>query len=137
LVSAGQVLVTVEKLGGLPDISAVVRTRFWDLPSGELRQEIFDPQGYEDIYVSTDGTYFAIQRGICPNETGKACGVEVWSIPANKQVLDLDLEYIAKAAFSTDNRWLALSTREEIQLWDLVHGELIAPLPGSYRFDKR
>jgi hypothetical protein len=136
LAASGEVLVATEYLGEMPDISSVTRTRFWDVPSGKLRKEIFDPQGYESIMISPDGSLFAIYRGSCPNLAGEPCSVEVWDVEKDEQLLSLEVDYFLTAAISPDNRRLALSTGLGIEVWDLETGEMMHTLPESAQLDR-
>lgn len=136
IVSDGELLVTYERLSDIPDYPEAVRTRFWDLPSGNLRHEMLLPEGYEKLFVSPDGRYFATYHGICPNEAGEPCVLDVWHAPTEERVLSLELNFLEVAAFSSDNRWFALAVGEEIQVWDFAAGELAVSLPQSSFIDR-
>lgn len=136
LVSGGRMMVQKEIADNSPTFSGgIVRTRFWDLPSGQLRLELIHPDGYDALFASPDGTRFAIFQNYCHREDPKPCSLEIWSFPENELLLSIDPGFINKAVFSPDNRLLALSTDNDIALWDLTTGKLVRTLSQSFRFD--
>jgi WD40 repeat protein len=108
---------------------------FWDLPSGQLRLERIENLDLEDLYLSPDGTRYAIFHNTCHSENPKPCLLEVWSIPANERVISFDPGFVQAAAFSPDNRLIALGTDKEIAIWDTHTGTLLRSLPNSFRLD--
>jgi WD40 repeat protein len=136
IVSGGTMLVQKEIADNSPTFSGgIVRTRFWDLPSGQLRLELIHPDGYDALFVSPDGTRFAIFQNYCHRENPKPCSLEIWSFPENKLLLSMDPGFVNTGVFSPDNRLLALSTDHDIALWDLTTGQLARTLSPSFYFD--
>jgi WD40 repeat protein len=135
--ASGKLLVQAEIAAPAETFSGgIVRTRFWDLPSGQLRLELIHPDGYDFFTVSPDGTRFAIFQNYCHRENPQPCQIEVWSFPENERLLSIETEYNLGAAFSPDSRLLAIGTVDDIALWDLEEGTLLHTLPDSFRFDR-
>jgi WD40 repeat protein len=136
LVAHGKILVQKEIIDNSPTFSGgTVRTRFWEVPSGDLRLELIHPDGYDGLYVSPDGTRFAIFQNYCHRENPKPCLLEIRSFPANELLLSIDPGFVNSAVFSPDNSMLALSTDIEIAIWSLETGKFMGSLPDSFRFD--
>ena len=136
LIAGGRMMVQKEIVDNLPTFSGgTVRTRFWDLPSGQLRLELIHPDGYDSLFASPDGTRFAIFQNYCHREDPKPCSLEIRSFPENELLWSIDPGFINKAVFSPDNRWLALSTDKDIAIWDLASGKLARTLSQSLAFD--
>ena len=133
LAAHGQMLVTQEIISQEPPF--VSQMLFWDLPSGQLRLKRIENLDLEDLYLSPDGTRFAIFHNTCHSEDPKPCLLEVWSIPANERLISFDPGFVQAAIFSPDNRLIALGTDKEIALWDLATGALLRSLPNSFRLD--
>lgn len=136
VVSGSEMLVAYEKLPDIPDYPDAIRTRFWELPCGKLRLDMLHPMGYDNLFVSPDGTYYATHQGGCPSETPKFCSLAVWYVPPDERVLYLEPNFLETAVFSPDNHWIALASGQEIKIWDLAAGELVHFLPQSFQFDR-
>ena len=136
LVANGKILVQKEIVDNLPTFSGgTVRTRFWGVPSGDLRLELIHPDGYDTLFVSPSGTRFAIFQNYCHRENPKPCLLEIRSLPANELLQSIDPGFINTAIFSPDGRLMALSTENDIAIWDLDAAKLVQTLPNSFRFD--
>jgi hypothetical protein len=136
VVSGGRMLIQTEIVDNSATFSGgTFRTRFWDLPSGELRLTLIHPEGYDAIFASPDGTRFAIFQNYCQREDPQPCSLEIRSFPENELLLSFDPGLINTGVFSPDNRLLALSTDDDITLWDLTTGQLARSLSPSFRFD--
>jgi hypothetical protein len=111
LVAGGKLLIQTEIVDNSATFSGgTFRTRFWDLPSGELRLTLIHPEGYAGIFASPDGTRFAIFQNYCQREDPQPCSLEIRSFPENELLLSFDPGFINTGVFSPDNRLLALST---------------------------
>ncbi|RPI85997.1 MAG: WD40 repeat domain-containing protein [Chloroflexi bacterium] len=136
IVSGGRMLIQTEIPDSSPTVAGhIFRTRFWDLPTGQLRLELIHPDGYDELFVSPDGTRFAIFYNYCQYIDPKPCLMEIWSFPENELLLSIDPGFINTGVFSPDNWMLALSTDGDIALWDLTTGKLARTLSPSFRFD--
>ena len=136
LAANGTLLVQKEIIDNLPSFSGgTVRTRFWGIPSGDLQLELIHPDGYDGLYVSPDGTRFAISQNYCHRENPKPCSLEVYTFPEDQLLLSIDSGFINTAIFSPDGRRMALSTDNDIAILDLEAGKVVRTLPNSFRFD--
>ncbi len=133
LAAHGQMLVAQDIISENPP--DVWQRLFWDLPSGQLRLARIENLDLGDLYLSPDGTRFAIFHNTCHSENPKPCLLEVFSIPANERLISFDPGFVQAAVFSPDNRLIALGTDKEVAIWDINTGTLQRTLPNSFRLD--
>ena len=134
VISGGEFLLTYEQFptSEYPDAN---RTRFWELSTGRVRLEMLHPLGYERLFADPNGNYFATYRGICPNEMGTKCVLDIWYIPRDERVGALELNFLQTVVYSPDNRWVAMAGAQEVQIWDLATGEPVRTIHTSNVID--
>lgn len=136
IASGGRLLIQKEFPNiSLTDSGEITRTRFWDLPSGELRLELIHPNDYGFLFASPDGTRYAVFHNFCQREVPEPCSLEVWLFPENELLLTFDPGFITTGIFSPDNRLLALSTENGIAIWDLTTGDPARTLTPARNLD--
>ncbi len=136
IASDGRVLIQKEIASEATESSGpIIRTRFWDLPAGELHLELVHPHDYSFLIASADGSRYAIYYDYCRWTDPKPCVMEVWSLPENELLLTLDPGPLTTGLFSPDNRLLALSTENGIAIWGLDTGELVRTLTPAMNLD--
>lgn len=136
IAAGGRLLVQKEIAAEATDVSGpVIRTRFWDLPTGDLRLELVHPNDYGFLFASPDGTRYTIFRNTCQMENPKPCSLEVWSFPDNELMRTIDPGFLTTGLFSPDNQLLALSTEDGIAIWDIATGTIARTLTPARNLD--
>lgn len=127
IVSGGQSLISYDAIQwtGAPDEPTTIR--FWDIPSGQVVQEIGLRINYQGFYASSDGRMIGTVRGACPSESSQ-CTLDIRDTSTGEILLSIEEDNIQGVTFSPDDRYLAFSGPQGIQLWDIAGKQLVRTL---------
>lgn len=102
----------------------------WSLTSGRESAVLQGPNGLLlDVAYSRDGKWLAV--------ASRQESVRVWSMPGHASFTDIAVNDTPWwIAFSPDSQYLAISTRPEVDVWNLAADQLAYTIPsGSGRFE--
>ena len=104
--------------------------QLWDVGTGEQKATLIRDRNVESFVYSPDGSTIAIESN---NSLENIFGsVELWNAAAGKYkaTLTRHTSAVECLAYSPDSRMLAIISKGEVQLWDVVSAEHLKTLTG-------